>query len=99
MIAFTHQVLWITRGEGPEPHQRVAAIGGRNPDGTTWQISQEAAITGIDFGNWEFFVVVDEMTRPLSVAKDRAGRRYLKCNLDTEDPVSLLALPEGPPSR
>ena len=70
-------------------------MGGPNPGGTRWKLSQADAIQGIDDGRWAFYVerpagdVVDVV-----VAMSAYGNRYLKTTADGDMPNNLLSLPE-----
>jgi Protein of unknown function (DUF3892) len=90
------KVECINKTNRSDPHERISHIGGRNPNGTRWLLSEEDAIVGIERGQWAFYV-----ERPTGQSVDvviatRNGRKYLKTVPDREQPDNLLALPECP---
>jgi hypothetical protein len=90
------RVSCINKTDRTDPHQRIASIGGSNPDESAWKLWESAAIDGTESGKWSFFV-----ERPPGHAVDvvvatRLGVKYLKTTADGEQPDNLLALPECP---
>ncbi len=90
------RVECIHKSDRTSPHERISHIGGRNPNGSPWRLSEAEAISGIEGGRWSFFV-----ERPAGhivnvVVAERLGRKYLKTTADAEQPDNLLALPECP---
>jgi hypothetical protein len=79
-----------------DPHRHITHIGGANPDGSRWKLSEEAAIEGIRAGKWNFYVHVGTHTVRVIIARSAAGHDYLKTEADGYRPDNLLALPEGP---
>ena len=93
------QVLYIRKPEDRfSHHEHIELIGGRNPDGSLWTMSQEEAIQEINAGNLELFVHKgnDEVAVIVSVSK--WGNEYLRTEGDRVEPDNLLSLPECPPS-
>ncbi len=90
-----HRVLCVKKTDRSDPHERIRQIGGENPDGTPWRLTQEDAIAGIEQGRWTFFV-----ERPagdavnMVVATSRYGNKYLKTAADGDQPNNLLSLRE-----
>ena len=86
-----------TRRTGQILTRGFANIGGVNPDGTRWKVSEAAAIQGIQQGKWNFYV-----ERPpghpvnVIIAVSPFGNYYLKTEADGEHPNNLLSLPECP---
>lgn len=93
-MADRYEVLCINKSDRMNPHERITHIGGRNNDGTAWKITQEAAITGIESGNWAFFVSRGGRTVNVIVSTSKYGHKYLKTENDGEQPDNLLSLPE-----
>jgi hypothetical protein len=74
--------------------RRIRRIGGVNPDGARWQISESAAIAGIEEARWRFCVSSFGRTIDVVVAVSKYGNRYLKTVEDRGiQPEILLALP------
>lgn len=46
----------INKSDRMNPHERIQNVGGSNPDGTRWHLTQEAAIAGVEDGRWQFYV-------------------------------------------
>ena len=90
-MASRHQVLCITKSNRTAPHERITHIGGQNPDGQRWRITEVEAIQAIEADKWEFFVRVSNMEVDVIVAS-RNGIKYLKTKADGEQPNNLLSL-------
>lgn len=89
------RVQCINKSDRPNPHERILSIGGVNPDGSRWKLSQEKAITGIQNGTYDFYVIVVHEVKVI-VAKSPYGHLYIKTTADGEHPNNLLSLPECP---
>jgi len=50
------QVSCINKTPRFDPHLRIRNIGGVNPNGSRWILSEEEAIAGIESGKWQFYV-------------------------------------------
>ena len=96
ILASTHQVTCIEKGDGHNPYERVRSIGGVNYDETRWKLSQQEAIAGIENDQWSFYVQTDNALVWLIVATSAQGYQYLKTKNDGEQPDTLLSLPECP---
>jgi len=90
------QVTCINKRNRYNPHERIISIGGRNPNGNPWGLSQEEAIAGIERGEWQFYVSVGGRAVRVIVAKSAQDNKYLKTEADEEQPNNLLSLPECP---
>jgi hypothetical protein len=92
-MATRHQVTCITP-DGSDADQRIDAIGGT--DGNGWKLLIDAAITGIESGQWTFWTYADGRAADVIVAKRSNGRKYLKTTADGIEPNNLLKLPRCP---
>ena len=95
-MATRHEIKCINKTDRYNAHERIKFIGGLNPDGTRWKLSQEDAITGIDNHTWEFYVNKNGHIVNVKVEKSAAGNKYIKTEKDGDQPDNLLSLPECP---
>jgi hypothetical protein len=93
-MASCHEVKCVNKTDRFNPHERILAIGGVNPDGTNWKLSQKEAIEGIESGKWSFYVAARGKIVNVIVAISRFGYKYLKTEADGEQPNNLLSLYE-----
>ena len=93
-MAFRVEVKCINKSDRFNPHERITHIGGQNPDGKLWKLTQEQAIEGAEQGKWAFFVNRGGRVANVVVAKSRYGHKYLKTEADGEQPDNLLSLYE-----
>jgi hypothetical protein len=76
--------------------QKIRFIGGINEDGSTWKLSQQMAVDLIQSGEYQLYVVVNRKPLAVIVGTSADGQNYLKAEIDTEEPTSLLNSPECP---
>ncbi len=88
-----HRVQCVDGADRPNPEDRIVRIGGTNTVGVNWRLTQEEAISGIESGRWDFFVL-SRTGRALDVivATAPSGRKYLKTSTDGDQPDQLLAV-------
>jgi len=92
-VAPSVEISCINKTTRMDPHQRISDVGGLNPNGTRWRLSEDEAIAGIEQGKWSFYVSRGGSTVRVVIAT-RLGRKYLKTEPDGEQPDNLLSLPE-----
>lgn len=55
-MAQSIRISCINKADRFNPWERITHVGGLNPEGTRWKLSQADAIAGIEGGKWSFFV-------------------------------------------
>jgi hypothetical protein len=89
-----YRIHCIMRSDRMNHDRRIRSLGGVNPDGSRWTISEAALIAGIEEGRWRFYVARDGADVELVVAVSKYGNKYLKAAEDALHPDTLLALSE-----
>lgn len=94
--AFTEilEIQCVAKSRGLIGRERIVAVGGIGADGRGWRLEQDAAIAAIESGQASFWIDGDPCSSWLVVARDAAGRKYLKVRSEGERPLRLLALPQ-----
>jgi hypothetical protein len=86
------QIDCVVKEDRYDPSEAIKSIGGRNPDGGRWELSQKEAIAGIKSGKWSFFVASGGKRVKVVVAISRFGNEYIKTEADDCEPNNLLNL-------
>jgi hypothetical protein len=95
-MAESRQILCISKNVRYNPNDRITHIGGVDPDGKRWKLTQPEAIQGVETGKWRFYVRVEGIRAWVVVAVSRFGSQYLKAENDEDEPINLLRLPDCP---
>jgi len=89
-----YQIQCVGRSDSMNHDRRIRCIGGVNADGARWQISEEAAIAGIEAGRWRFYLSRAGRDIDIVVATSKYGSKYIKTAEDEGlHPEGLLTLP------
>jgi hypothetical protein len=88
------EISCINKTPRSDPHLRISHIGGSNPNGTSWKMSEDQAIASMEKGEYAFFVSRGGNSVDVVIATSAAGHKYLKTVADGELPDNLLSLPE-----
>lgn len=93
-VAGRYCISCVIRSDRLNHDRRLRGVGGVNPDGAHWRISEDRAIAAIETGQWSFCVETGGRELPIIVAVSKYGSKYLKGTGDPLQPETLLALPE-----
>jgi len=91
-----HRIQCINKSDRYNPWERITHVGGLNPDGARWKLSQSDTIQGVEEGKYTFFVHKGGYEVDVVIAVSAHGHKYLKTKPDGERPDNLLELPECP---
>jgi Protein of unknown function (DUF3892) len=90
------RITCINKSDRYNPHERIRSIGGINPDGRHWRLTEDDAIRKIEDGTFQFYVSVGGHSVWVIIARSAEGHKYLKTENDGLHPNNLLSLPECP---
>jgi hypothetical protein len=78
-------------------YERIHAIGGVNPNGSGWKLTQDKAISQVENGTSVFYIERPGGQRvDAIIAMDAHANKYLKTVADRDQPDNLLYLPTCP---
>lgn len=90
------QIKCIVKSDRQNIHERITRIGGTNPDGSYWSLTQQDAIHYIENKTYDFYVKQSNSKVAVVVAVSRFNHKYIKTVSDGEEPNNLLSLPSCP---
>jgi len=90
------EIKCINKTDRQNRHERIKNVGGVNPDGSSWKLSEDKAIAYINDGTYSFWTKGGSEATDVIVVTHSSGRRYLKTKADTTTKDNLLSLPECP---
>ncbi|HTI70730.1 MAG TPA: DUF3892 domain-containing protein [Candidatus Limnocylindria bacterium] len=89
------RIMCINRTARAEAHQRIRNVGGFD-NGSRWCVSQAWAVAAMESRGYKFFVFVKGRAVRVITHTTPDGKKYLKTDLDGEQPETLLQLSECP---
>ena len=92
-MAQSVEISCINKKDRKSRHEPIDHVGGLNPDGTRWKLTEAEAISGIEAGKWSFWTRGGGQRADVIIATHN-GRKYLKTTADTTVKDNLLSLPE-----
>ena len=92
-MAILLEVQCVNKSDRSEAHERIKSIGG-GTGRLNWKHSQELAISWIEGGAFSYYLMRGGLAVGIIIATTSSGHKYLKTAADTDQPDSLLSLPE-----
>ena len=93
-MADTMQIKCISRTERMSPHERITHVGGY--ESSQWKITLNDAIGKIERGEQASSVQAHRKTVSVIVAVSPSGIKYLKAEVDGDQPDTLYTAPRMP---
>jgi len=92
----TYRITFVHKDSRFNPYEQITHLGGTSggPESRPWKISQQAAIRGIETGQWSFYINSGNRQINVVVGINRFGKKYLKTQADANEPDRLLSLPD-----
>jgi len=92
----TIQIQFVSKSANGNAREDISYIGGIDPAGAKWRLSEPDAIAGIESGDWRFYVRIDGHAVWLNIARNPDGKKYLNAETLAAIPDPLLSLPAFP---
>lgn len=89
-LATTFQITCIAQASRGAP---ISAVGGKNPDGSSWTLPVGQAVRMLESGRFRFVVEVNRRQSGVIVGRSATGRKYLRTESDATEINNLLSLP------
>ncbi len=85
------EVSYVTKDMSRDPYERITHLGGAG-----WQRPQPEVVQRIEQGLEDYHILLNGAPTRLVVALSRFGAKYLKAEIEGEEPHFLLSLPAAP---
>ena len=85
------EVSYVTKDMSRDPYERITYLGGAG-----WQRSQPEVVQRIEQGLEDYYITLHGVPAKLVVELSRFGAKYLKTEIEGEEPHLLLSMPASP---
>jgi hypothetical protein len=89
------EIKCIVKDDRKARHECIQKVGGTNPDGRNWSLTEAQAIAGIENKEYDFYTRGGGQVADVIIATHN-GKKYLKTKADTTTKDNLLSLPKCP---